>query len=739
MKIFKKTFPYGEHEVVLETGGIARQATASVVVRIKDTMVLVTAVVKKEAREGADFFPLTVNYQEKMYSAGKIPGGFLKREGRPADHETLIARLIDRPLRPLFPKGFYNEIQVVATVMSLDPEVPSDIPALIGASAVLSLSGAPFQGPIGAARVGYADGQYLLNPSREALEASELELVVAGTETAVLMVESEAQELPEDVMLGAVLFGHEHMQVAIKAINELTAACGKEKWNWQPAAANETLEKQVADLIADDLKAAYGVHEKLARYEQLAVIKEKLVAQLVTDAENSPTEAEVLAIFSNLEHHHVRQTILDGELRIDGRDTKTVRPIRIENSVLPRAHGSAVFTRGETQAIVVTTLGNDRDAQLLDSVHGADKDRFMLQYNFPPYCVGETGMMGSPRRREIGHGNLAKRALKAVLPAAEEFPYVLRVVSEITESNGSSSMASVCGGSLSMMDAGVPLKAPVAGVAMGLIKEGDKFAVLTDILGDEDHLGDMDFKVAGTKAGVTALQMDIKIAGITKEIMSAALEQAKAGRMHILKLMGQALPKPQEMSTHAPRIYTLKVDPEKVRDIIGKGGATIRSITEETGVDIDLQDDGSVQVFATTGDAAEAAVKRIEMITAEVEAQQHYIGKVARIVDFGAFVTLLPGKDGLLHISQIQEERLEQVEDVLSLGQMVRVYVQDIDRQGRIKLVLKGIDQSDIPEDAEVGPCAVAEATDAAQAPAENTEAEPAPADEDADAKTTEK
>lgn len=727
MKIFKKSFQYGDTEVVLETGGIARQATASVVVRVKDTVVLVTAVAKKEAREGADFFPLTINYQEKMYSAGKIPGGFLKREGRPADHETLIARLIDRPLRPLFPKGFHNEIQVVATVMSLDPEVPADIPAMIGASAALSLSGTPFQGPIGAARVGYADGKYLLNPSRQQLETSELELVVAGTDNAVLMVESEAQELPEDVMLGAVLFGHEHMQVAIQAINELTAACGQPKWDWQPESTDEALVKKVSDLISEDLKTAYLVREKLARYEQVGAIKQKLIAELVTEAEDSPSEADVLSIFSDLEHQHVRQTILNGELRIDGRDTKTVRPIRIENNVLPRAHGSAVFTRGETQAIVVTTLGNDRDAQLLDSVHGAEKDRFMLQYNFPPYCVGETGMMGSPKRREIGHGNLAKRALKAVLPTAEEFPYVLRVVSEITESNGSSSMASVCGGSLSMMDAGVPLKAPVAGVAMGLIKEGNKFAVLTDILGDEDHLGDMDFKVAGTKAGVTALQMDIKIAGITKEIMSAALDQAKAGRLHILKLMDQVLPKPQGLSTHAPRIHTIKVHPDKVRDIIGKGGATIRSITEETGVEIDLEDDGTVQIFATSGEAAEAAVKRIELITAEVEVGRHYIGKVARIVDFGAFITLLPGKDGLLHISQIQEEHLEKVDDVLSVGQTIKVYVQDVDRQGRIKLVLKGIDQSDIKPEAEVGPCDQPDCATENEAQDETAPKKPAP------------
>ena len=727
MKVFKKTFQYGEHEVTLEIGGIARQASGSVMVRIKDTAVLVTAVTKKEARPDASFFALTVNYQEKMYASGSIPGGYLKREGRPGDHETLIARLIDRPIRPLFPKGFMNEIQIVATVMSSDPTVSPDIPAMIGASAALTLSGAPFMGPIGAARVSYKDGEYFLNPSKEAVADMDLDLVVAGTEDAVLMVESEAKQLPEDVMLGAVLYGHEQMQVVIKAIKELDEVGGKEKWQWQAPEHDAALVKQVTELSQEKLTAAYQIKEKAERYEAIGELKTHLVESLVTEAEDSPAQDDVMAIFSDLEHDHVRQTILRGELRIDGRDTRTVRPINIQHRVLPRAHGSALFTRGETQAIVVATLGSERDAQNIDAMEGASKDRFMLHYNFPPYCVGETGMMGSPKRREIGHGNLAKRALKAVVPSMEEFPYALRVVSEITESNGSSSMASVCGGSLALMDAGVPLKAPVAGVAMGLIKEGDKFAVLTDILGDEDHLGDMDFKVAGSEHGVTALQMDIKIAGITKEIMSAALSQAKEGRMHILGLMKQVVDKPQEMSDFAPRIYEMKIKADKIRDVIGKGGATIKSITEEFGVTMDIDDSGLIQIFASERAAAEGAIKRVEGIVEEAKIGQIYEGVVSRIADFGAFVTILPGKDGLVHVSQIAEERVENVTDYLQEGQQLKVKVLDIDRQGRVKLTMRDLDasaeapaeKSEASSDAEQKPAVEAEEPAAEDKPKE--------------------
>lgn len=717
MKVFKKIFNYGGNDVTIETGGVARQATASVTVRVKDTVVLVTVVAKKEAKPGQSFFPMTINYQERQYGAGQIPGSFNRRENRPGDHETLIARLIDRPIRPLFPKGFLNEIQVVATVMSSDPTVSPDIPALIGASAALSLSGVPFAGPIAAAKVGYKDGQYLLNPNREELEGSDLELVVAGTEEAVLMVESQADQLPEDVMLGAVLFGHEQMQVAIKAINELKAACGKPAWDWKAPEVNVELVSKVTDTALEGVKAAYSLTDKQERTEKLSEVRKAAVEALVSeDSEDGPTADEVKDIVHEIEQQHVRQNVLNGELRIDGRDTRTVRPIYINNGILPRCHGSSLFTRGETQAIVTTTLGNDRDAQLIDAMEGEYKDRFMLNYNFPPYCVGETGMMGAPKRREVGHANLARRALRAVLPTDDEFPYVLRIVSEITESNGSSSMATVCGSSLSMMNAGVPLKAPVAGIAMGLIKEDDRFAVLTDILGDEDHLGDMDFKVAGTANGVTALQMDIKIAGITKEIMQAALEQAKEGRMHILGLMNEVITAPDALSEHAPRIYTLKVAPEKVRDVIGKGGATIRSITEDTGVSMDIEDDGTVKIFAADKESAEAAIARVELATAEAEVGKIYKGKVARIADFGAFVTILPGKDGLVHISQIMDAKVDKVEDHLSVGQEVNVNVLEIDRQGRVRLTMKDVEQ-------EGGAIAApAEKTDAPAESAETTE-----------------
>jgi polyribonucleotide nucleotidyltransferase len=696
VKVFKKVFQYGEQEYSIETGGIARQASAAVMVRAGDTVVLVTLVAAKNVKNGQDFFPLTVNYQERMYAAGRIPGGFLKREGRPSEAETLISRLIDRPLRPLFPNGFYNEVQIVATVLSLDPNVSPDIPALIGASATVALSGVPFDGILGAARVGFCNGQYLLNPSEETLKTSEMDLVVAGTPNAVLMVESEAKQLSEEIMLGAVLFGHEQMQVAIQAIKELTETCGKPKWDWQPPAPNTALIDAVKAQAMEGIKAAYQVREKQERYGKLNELRDQVVASLVNET-TGYTDNQVKDVFFDLEQKYVRDTIISGGLRIDGRDTRSIRPIRIETKLLPRTHGSALFTRGETQAIVVATLGNERDAQLLDAMSGESRDRFMLHYNFPPYCVGETGMIGSPKRREIGHGNLARRAVQAVLPPEEEFSYTLRVVSEITESNGSSSMATVCGSSLAMMDAGVPLKAPVAGIAMGLIKEGDKFAVLSDILGDEDHLGDMDFKVAGSATGITALQMDIKIAGITKEIMAAALEQAKAGRMHILGLMNEVISKPEELSSHAPRIYTVKVPSEKVKEVIGKGGATIRSITEECGVTIDISDDGTVKIFAANGEAAEKAIARIEGVTAEAQVGAVYEGKVARLADFGAFVTILPGKDGLVHVSQIREERVENVSDFLNVGDIVKVKVLEIDKQGRIRLSMKALNAPDAP------------------------------------------
>jgi polyribonucleotide nucleotidyltransferase len=685
----KKTFQYGQHTVSFETGGIARQATGAVMVSMGDTVLLVTVVGAKDANPGIDFFPLTVNYQERTYAAGRIPGGYFKREGRSTEKETLTSRLIDRPLRPLFPESFYNEVQIIATVMSLDPEIDPDIPAMLGASAALAVSGIPFNGPIGAARVGYRDGNYILNPTALDLETSELDLVVAGTESAVLMVESEAKELSEDIMLGAVMFGHQHMQTAIAAIKELAQEAGKTKWNWQPTGLHEMLVEQVSSMTKTPLTEAYQIREKSIRKEKIDELRKQAVEKLKNEEQNI-TEKMVENVFASLEEKIVRGNILSGIARIDGRDIRTVRPIDIKVGVLPRAHGSAVFTRGETQALVVTTLGTDRDAQSIDALEGEIRDPFMFHYNFPPYSVGETGQVGSPKRREIGHGKLAKRAIHPVLRNEEDFPYVLRVVSEITESNGSSSMASVCGASLSLMDAGVPIKAPVAGIAMGLIKEGNRFAVLTDILGDEDHLGDMDFKVAGTTSGITALQMDIKIDGITKEIMDAALQQAKEARLHILGVMNKTLNEARkEINVYAPRIMTMKINPEKIRDLIGKGGATIRQITEETGTLIDINDDGLVRIATPDAAACHAALEKIKSVTADVEVGKVYEGTVAKLTDFGAFVTILPGKDGLVHISQIAEERIERVSDRLSEGQTVRVKVLEIDRQGRIRLTMK--------------------------------------------------
>ncbi len=690
----KQSFEYGGQTVTLETGRIAKQADAAVMVSMGDTVVLVTAVGKKQAAPNAAFFPLTVNYQERTYAGGKIPGGFFKREGRPGEAETLTCRLIDRPIRPLFPSGFYNEVQVIATVVSLDPEIEADIPAMIGASAALSLSGMPFAGPIGGARVGYINGDYILNPSATQIAESELNLVVAGTSEAVLMVESEAAQLSEEVMLGAVLYGHEQLQAAIDAINKLAAEAGKPSWDWQPPARDEKLHEQIAGYVRDDIQAAYQIPDKQERQERLSEIKEDALAYFAGDDED--TASAVKAAVGEVEKTTVRSRILRGEPRIDGRDTRSVRPIEVETGMLPRAHGSALFTRGETQALVVTTLGTGRDAQMIDAVSGKYDEAFMLHYNFPPYCVGEAGFMGAPKRREIGHGKLAKRGIAGVLPDLEkEFPYVLRVVSEITESNGSSSMASVCGTSLALMDAGVPTKAPVAGVAMGLIKENDRFAVLTDILGDEDHLGDMDFKVAGSESGITALQMDIKISGITREIMQAALDQAREGRLHILGEMAHAITQPrQEVSEWAPRITDIKIDSEKIRDVIGKGGATIRSITEETGANVDIEDDGTIHISAVDRSAADAAIKRIEDITRDIEPGQIYEGEVVRIVDFGAFVNLVPGRDGLVHISQIAQHRVENVADELSEGQTVRVKVLEVDRQGKVRLSMKALEES---------------------------------------------
>ena len=693
MKVFKQTFQYGEHPVTIETGGVARQADGAVLVDMAETVVLVTAVGRKTAEPGRDFFPLTVNYQERTYSAGKIPGGFFKREGRPSEKETLTSRLIDRPLRPLFPKGFTNEVQVIATVVSLNPDVDPDVPALLGASAALAISGMPFAGPIGAAKVGYKDGNYILNPGVAALAESQLELVVAGTADAVLMVESEAKGLPEDVMLGAVMFGHEQMQLAINAINELAAEVGKPAWDWQAAAADSALDSAVTTAGENALAAAYRITDKMERQASVAEAKKTAIESIVGSEGDRWPQEDVKAALSRLEKRIVRNRVLVGEPRIDGRDHKTVRPITVEVGVLPRAHGSALFTRGETQALVVTTLGTGRDAQIIDAIEGERKEPFMLHYNFPPYCVGETGFVGSPKRREIGHGKLARRGIRAVMPTTDEFPYVIRVVSEITESNGSSSMASVCGTSLALMDAGVPTKAPVAGVAMGLVKEADKFAVLTDILGDEDHLGDMDFKVAGTAEGVTALQMDIKIQGITREIMSRALDQAKEARLHILKEMNAVLDAPRaQMSEWAPTIITFKIDPEKIRDVIGKGGSVIRAMTEETGATIDIENDGTVRIASVDGASGKEARRRIELITADVEVGRIYEGKVARLMDFGAFVTILPGKDGLVHISQISNERVEKVSDKLAEGDVVKVKVLEVDRQGRVRLSMKEVE-----------------------------------------------
>jgi polyribonucleotide nucleotidyltransferase len=695
VKSIKKVFQYGDHEVTIETGEIARQTDSSVIVSVEGTSVLVTAVGRKQADPGRDFFPLTVNYQEKTYAAGKIPGGFFKREGRPSEKETLTSRLIDRPVRPLFPKGFKNEVQVIATVISLNPEIDPDMPSLIGASAALSLSGMPFAGPLGCARVGYIDGEYILNPSVTSLMDSDLDLVVAGTNDAVLMVESEAKILSEEIMLGAVMFGHEQMQLVIEKINEMVEEAGKPKWEWSAPETDESLTSAVSESATDGLTTAYTNIDKMERHLAVSQCKEKALNEVNEKHEDKWSEDEIKGSLSKLEKNIVRNRVIDGEPRIDGRDVSTVRAIDVRVGLLPRTHGSALFTRGETQAIVVTTLGTGRDAQMIDALMGEYKDSFMLHYNFPPYCVGETGFVGSPKRREIGHGKLAKRGIQAVMPDQEEFPYVIRVVSEITESNGSSSMASVCGTSLSLMDAGVPIKAPVAGVAMGLVKEGDKFAVLTDILGDEDHLGDMDFKVAGTDEGITALQMDIKIQGITKEIMDIALEQAKEARLHILDEMNKVITSHrEEMSEFAPTITTFKIDPEKIRDVIGKGGAVIRAMTEETGASIDIDQDGTVRVASIDGASGREAVRRIELITADVEVGRIYDGKVVRLMDFGAFVTILPGKDGLVHISQISDERVEKVSDKLSEGDEVKVKVLEVDRQGRVRLSMKDLDAS---------------------------------------------
>jgi len=707
--VVKKTFAYGDHQVTLETGEIARQAGGAVLVTMEETVVLVTVVAAKSAKPGQDFFPLTVDYQEKVYAAGRIPGGFFKREGRPSEKETLTCRLIDRPIRPLFPDGFYNEVQVIATVMSLNPEVDSDIPALLGASAALAISGVPFNGPIGAARVGYIDGQYVLCPTLSQLKTSQLDLVVAGTEAAVLMVESEADQLSEEVMLGAVVFGHTEMQKAINAINELVEEAGKPEWDWQAPAKDEALVASLSALVSAKLEEAYNITVKQTRSQAVKEIRAEAVAALCTGAEGAPDENTVGNLFHEIEASIVRGRILSGAPRIDGRDTRTVRPITMRSGVLPRTHGSALFTRGETQALAVATLGTNRDEQIIDALAGEYRDRFMLHYNMPPFATGECGRVGTPKRREIGHGRLAKRALLAVLPKPEDFSYSMRLVSEITESNGSSSMASVCGGCLALLDAGVPLKAHVAGIAMGLIKEGNRFAVLTDILGDEDHLGDMDFKVAGSTNGITALQMDIKIQGITKEIMQVALAQAKEARIHILNLMQESAAGPrEEMSAYAPRLYTFKINPEKIRDVIGKGGAVIRALTEETGTTIDIQDDGTITIAATSGEAAAAARSRIDAITAEVEIGKIYEGTVLKILDFGAIVSVLPGKDGLLHISQIAQERVNKVEDYVKEGQVVRVKVLETDDRGRVKLSMKAVA-------AEEGTAAPAAAPEAAQ------------------------
>jgi len=687
-----ETFQYGDQEFRLETGQIARQASGAVLASMGETVVLVTVVAARES-SGRDFFPLTVDYEERTYAAGRIPGGFFKREGRPSEKAILTCRLIDRPIRPLFPDGFDNEVQVIATVMSVDPEIDPDVVSMVGASAALSISGVPFNGPVGAARVGFVDGDYVLNPSASQLEDSALDLVVAGTKSAVLMVESEAQELTEEQMLGAVVFGHDASQAAISAIESLAAQVGVERWDWEAAAQDQELQEKVSALVAADVESAYQIADKTARQDAMAAVRDKAASQLVSEDAEADLADRVKGAIKSIEKATVRGRILSNEPRIDGRDVETVRPISIETSVLPRTHGSALFTRGETQAIVTCTLGTERDAQIIDALEGERRDPFMLHYNFPPFCVGETGRVGSPKRREIGHGRLAKRAILGVLPSPEDFPYVIRAVSEITESNGSSSMATVCGTSLALMDAGVTLKAPVAGVAMGLIKDGERFAVLTDILGDEDHLGDMDFKVAGTAEGVTALQMDIKIDGITREIMEQALAQAKRGRLHILAEMGKAISAPrEEMSRYAPRITTMSIPTDKIRDVIGKGGVTIRAISEATGAAIDIEDDGTIKIATSDLSAAEDARRRIEQITADVEAGTIYEGKVVRLMDFGAFVNILPGKDGLVHISQISEERVANVSDKLSEGDVVKVKVLEVDKQGRIRLSMKAVE-----------------------------------------------
>jgi polyribonucleotide nucleotidyltransferase len=688
---YKKTIPYGNHQLTLETGEIARQASGAVLVSLDDTVVLVTVVGVKNAKPEQDFFPLTVDYQERTYAAGKIPGGFFRREGRPSEKEILTSRLIDRPLRPLFPEGFYNEVQIIATVVSSDSQIDSDIPAMIGASAALALSGIPFDGPVGAARVGYLDGNYILNPTADQLTQSKMDLVVAGTAQAVQMVESEAQELSEEIMLGAVMFGHQQMQTVIAAINEMADAAGADAWDWTPPAKDEALIAKIAALSEKELEAAYAVRQKQARTAQVDTIRARVIDALVAE-DATLQKNHVNDLFSALEAKIVRGQVLSGYPRIDGRDTRTVRPITIRTGILPRTHGSVLFTRGETQALVVATLGTARDAQKIDALQGEYSDRFMLNYNFPPYSTGETGRVGTPKRREIGHGRLAKRALVAALPSEEEFGYSIRVVSEITESNGSSSMASVCGGCLALMDAGVPFKTHIAGIAMGLIKEGNRFAVLTDILGDEDHLGDMDFKVAGSENGITALQMDIKINGITRDIMQAALSQAREGRMHILGIMKQSMPEVRsEVSTHAPRMIKMKINPEKIRDVIGKGGAVIRALTEETGTTIDIDDEGNVTIASVSAEGGQAAKKRIEDIVAEVEVGKTYEGPVVKLLDFGAIVNILPGKDGLLHISQISTERINAVTDVLKEGQVVKVKVLEADEKGRLRLSMKAL------------------------------------------------
>ena len=746
MKPIVKQFKYGKHTITLETGAMSRQAGAAVMARMDDTSVFVTVVgVKEDVEEDRDFFPLTVDYQEKSYAAGRIPGGYFKREGRPSEGETLIARLIDRPIRPLFPDGFTNDVQIIATVVSANPEIPTDIISIIGTSAALAISGIPFNGPIGAARVGYIDGKYVLNPLRSEMPESRLDLVVAGTEPAVLMVESEADILPEETMLGAVMYGHEQMQTVIRNINEFAAEVNKTPWNWTAPEVDTALQSRIAELAGEELGNAYRITDKLQRQNAVAVIKNNVIAALKAEAEAAGTEVNEFRAseyFHALEKKIVRTRVLNGEPRIDGRNTKMVRPLTIGTGLLPRVHGSALFTRGETQAMVTCTLASERDAQIIDELCGERVDRFMLHYNFPPYSVGEIGRIGSPKRREIGHGRLAKRGVSAVLPSKEEFPYTIRVVSEITESNGSSSMASVCGSSLALFDAGVPCKAAVAGIAMGLVKEGDKFQVLTDILGDEDHLGDMDFKVAGTTEGVTALQMDIKINGITKEIMQVALKQAHEARMHILSVMNKAIPEPRkEVSEFAPRVTTININPNKIKDVIGKGGAVIRAITEETGTTIDIGEDGVVKISSTDGSKARLAVERIEAIVAEVEIGKVYHGKVSKITDFGAFVTILPGKDGLVHISHISYDHVENVSDYLSEGQMVDVKVLEIDRQNRIKLSIKALMEPPAPaaeekkeaaENKQEAPVEATEAVEAVAAEATEQSVEQAPAQETA-------